>query len=186
VVIFLTLIVAVAKSKRDCWKVIIILLFTILSTTFGFGGLGIVYSCMVHHYDPTAIPSSFLTQNYFIQIIVYSMLVFIVMYILLVPLTSWLEERRDPQKERTGCECCLYAFYLFCQFLLLVGMVGFVAVVLGGVPVLFYLLNGITKSRPMTQTTFFALAINCLVSPYFVGLVAYIFGRFFGCGSAHQ
>jgi len=66
------------------------IVFTIITTSFGFGGLGVVYSCMIHTSDPNAIPSSFITKNFFIQIIVYAMLVFIVLYIILVPLTAWL------------------------------------------------------------------------------------------------
>lgn len=87
---FLILLVAIAKIKSTIIKLLIIILFPIILTSFGFGGLGIVYACMVHSYDSNAIPYTFLIENYFIQIIVYSMLVFVVLYVILVPLTVWL------------------------------------------------------------------------------------------------
>lgn len=74
------------------------------------------------------------------------MLVFVVLYVVLVPLTVWLEERRDKNKERTGCECCLFAMSIVFQVLLLVGFVVFLAIAIGGIPVLFYLLNGIRRT----------------------------------------
>jgi hypothetical protein len=90
VVIFLVLMASIAANKSGCWRGLVAAVFTIVATAFGFGGLGAVYVCIVHTSNPLAIPSSFLTQNYFIQIIIYTMLVFIIMYILLVPLTTWL------------------------------------------------------------------------------------------------
>jgi hypothetical protein len=73
------------------------LVFTMIATSFGFGGMGVIYTCMVNYSDPIAVPSSFLTQNYFIQIMVYAMIVFLGMYVLFVPFTSWLESRRNPE-----------------------------------------------------------------------------------------
>lgn len=90
IVIFLTLIASIASTEYNWWKGAVIIFFTIITTSFGFGGLGIVYCCMVHQYDPLAIPSTFLIQNYFIQMVIYAMIVFIAMYCLLAPLTTWL------------------------------------------------------------------------------------------------
>jgi hypothetical protein len=114
------------------------------------------------------------------------MLVFIVMYVLLVPLTVWLEERRDQDKERTECECCLFVFYIFFQILLSIGMIFFVVIALGGIPILFYLLNGIAKTHPMTQHVFFWLVMNSLVSPYVVMIVTFAAGKVFGCGEDEE
>ncbi len=110
------------------------------------------------------------------------MLVFVLLYVLLVPLTVWLEERRDQNKERTGCECCLYVMYLMFQLLLFLGMIVLLIIALGGIPVLFYLLNGIAKTHPMTQQTFFGMAINSLIAPYVVFLVVFALTKIIGCG----
>lgn len=58
----------------------------------------------------------------------------------------------------------------------------FVAIAIGGIPVLFYLLHGITKTDPMTQNVFFGLVINCLVSPYGVFIIVLVLSKFIGCG----
>ncbi len=90
IIIFITLMISISKGETNCWRFFVIIIFTVVSTAFGFGGLGVVYTCMINYEDPNAIPSSFLTKNAFIQAIVYIMLIFILLYLLLVPLTSWL------------------------------------------------------------------------------------------------
>jgi len=45
---FLILIVAIANAKYTVVKILIMLCFTKVLTSFGFGGLGVVFSCMVH------------------------------------------------------------------------------------------------------------------------------------------
>ncbi len=72
--------------------------------------------------------------------------------------------------------------YVVFQVLLIVGTLFFLLIAVGGIPILFYLLNGIRRSQPYAQETFFGMAINSLVAPYFVFLVVYVFNRYFGCG----
>jgi hypothetical protein len=67
------------------------------------------------------------------------------MFLFVVPVTTWLESRRNPDLERTGCESCLYVFHIFFQILLLLGSLLFFALILGGIPILFYLLGGLSK-----------------------------------------
>jgi hypothetical protein len=61
-------------------------------------------------------------------------------------------------------------------------MVVFVAIVLGGVPVMFYLLNGIVKAGIQVENVLFGLIISCLVSPVGVGLIVLLFSKIVGCG----
>ncbi len=76
--------------------------------------------------------------------------------------------------------------YLMFQLLLFLGMIVLLIIALGGIPVLFYLLNGIAKTEPMTQKAFFGLAINCLVAPYVVFLVVFGLTRVIGCGGESE
>lgn len=45
---FLLLMVLVAQHQNIVLRLMIIIAFTIVLTSFGFGGLGVVFSCMVH------------------------------------------------------------------------------------------------------------------------------------------
>jgi len=56
------------------------------------------------------------------------------------------------------------------------------ALMLAGIPCLFYLLYGIGKMSHTDQQVFFGLSVTCLVAPIGAFLIVYIFQQFFGCG----
>lgn len=182
IVIFVCLLGIVGNSKYEFWKIFIITFFGIFTTAFGFGGLGVVYICMEHTLEPNVIPSSFLTQNYFIQIVVYAMLSFIALYALFVPPIAYCHNKRDPQKDPTACDNIICFFHYFFQILLFIATIFLFVLLLAGIPILFYLLYGIGKMTKTDQNIFFGLAVTCLVAPIGVFLSVYIFQQFFGCG----
>jgi hypothetical protein len=44
--IFLILMISMSTSNNRIWKFIIFIFFSIISTSFGFGGIGVVFICI--------------------------------------------------------------------------------------------------------------------------------------------
>ena len=98
IVIYICVFGSVALAKSNCWKVFTIIFFGLIVTGFSFGGLGFAFLCTISKVHPLLIPSTFLSSNTFIQIIVYSYLSFFGLYLILVPLltVSYNQRNKDP------------------------------------------------------------------------------------------
>lgn len=93
IIIMLGLIGSAAGST--CWKYFVVVFLGLMGTGFSFGGLGFVYLCTINEANPILIPSSFLSSNTFIQIVVYMYLSFFGLYIILIPLLTCSYGKRE-------------------------------------------------------------------------------------------
>ena len=66
--------------------------------------------------------------------------------------------------------------------LLFIATIVLLALMLAGIPVLFYLLYGIGKMFQTDQQIFFGLAVTCLVAPIGIFVIVYLFKLYSGCG----
>lgn len=132
----------VALSQSNCWKVFLIVFFGLLVTGFSFGGLGFAFLCTISKDHPLLIPSSFLSSNTFIQIIVYGYLSFFGLYLILVPLFTFSYNQRSKDSNPEG-SCydtfCCVIFYI-CQFLFVVTAIFMVCIKIMGPALLVYVL----------------------------------------------
>lgn len=83
-----------AISESKAWKLIVIAFFGIMVTGFPFGGLGFAFLCTISEVHPLLIKASFLSSNTFIQIVVYFYISFAVLYLIMVPLLTYLFNQR--------------------------------------------------------------------------------------------
>ena len=88
ILIFICLVGSAGASSTKCWKFVIIIFFGLLVSGLGFGGLGIIYICILNNDYTLSLNLSFATNETFIQIIVYTYLSFIILYLIMVPLLT--------------------------------------------------------------------------------------------------
>lgn len=95
IVIYICMFGSVALSQTHCWKVFSIVFFGLIVTGFSFGGLGFAFLCTISKQHQLLIPSSFLSSNTFIQVIVYGYLSFFALYLILVPMLTLSYNQRN-------------------------------------------------------------------------------------------
>ncbi len=179
VIIYVCVFGSVALAESYCWKVMAMVFFGLVVTGFSFGGLGFAFLCTISEVNTLLIPSSFLSSNTFIQIIVYSYLSFFILYILLVPLlTISYNERNKNPSPKSSCSdtfCCVI-FYI-CQFLFMVTAVFMILIKLLGPPLLIYVLVQVVRAgfqnSQGSMSAFFALAVMSIVLPFFMFWIVY-------------
>lgn len=142
ILIYVCMFGSVALSTTNCWKVFSMIFFGLIVTGFSFGGLGFAFLCTLSMVHPLLIPSTFLSSNTFIQVIVYGYLSFFALYIILVPILtiSYNERAKDPNPEGSCFDTFCCVIYYICQFLFMVTALFMICIKILGPPLLVYVL----------------------------------------------
>lgn len=118
-VIWICLIGSAGTSTTKCWKFMIVFFIGLGTCGLGFGGLGIVFMCVLDvegGYD-LYLSGTILTNPTFVEVIVYLYLGFILLYLIMMPiLTHAYNSRNDKDAVVVATcmdTCCCFVYYLF-------------------------------------------------------------------------
>lgn len=119
VVIWICLIGSAGTSTTKCWKFLIAFFIGLGTCGLGFGGMGIVFICVLDVEDDydLYLSGTFLSNPTFVEVIVYLYLGFIVLYVIMMPILTYAYNSRnnkDAVTEATCMDtCCCFTYYFF-------------------------------------------------------------------------
>lgn len=184
IIVYVCMFGSVALATTHCWKVFSMIFFGLIVTGFSFGGLGFAFLCTISQVHPLLIPSTFLSSNTFIQIIVYGYLSFFALYILLVPILtiSYNQRAKDPNPESSCCDTFCCVVYYICQFLFMLTALFMICIKVLGPALLLYVLVEVVRagfrSYVSNLTPFFALSVLSIFLPFVVFIVVYLIANY--------
>lgn len=147
----------------------------------GFGGLGIIYLCILQKQYPLDLPLTFFLNQTFITVMVYFYITFFLLYLILIPILTYLYNRQkeqlknDPASSNCATFCCI--LYVFFQLILLVTALFILVLLIAGPIILTYIWVELIKAKlnnnNSPQDIFFGLCLASVFAPIGVFLILF-------------